>query len=54
MEISGHKTEAVYRRYDIISRQDLTTAAARMEHYLGTLSGTPKGVWPATSLYWRP
>ena len=36
MEISGHKTEAVYRRYDIISRQDLATAATKMEHYLGT------------------
>ncbi len=34
MAISGHKTEAVYRRYDIVSPQDLKIAAAKMEHYL--------------------
>ena len=40
MGISGHKTESVYRRYGIVSRQDLATAAARMEAYLGTISCT--------------
>jgi integrase len=34
MAISGHRTEAVYRRYDIVSQQDLKIAAAKMEHYL--------------------
>jgi integrase len=33
MAISGHKTEAVYRRYDIVSPQDLKIAATKMEHY---------------------
>ncbi len=50
MAISGHKTECVYRRYDIVAQRDLTNAAARMERYLeslsrdraGTLSGTPE------------
>jgi hypothetical protein len=34
MEISGHKTESVYRRYDIVSPQDMKLAAAKMENYL--------------------
>jgi integrase len=34
MEISGHRTEAVYRRYDIVSPQDLRMAAAKMDAYL--------------------
>jgi integrase len=38
MAISGHRTEAVYRRYDIISPRDLKLAAAKMESYLGGLS----------------
>lgn len=40
MEISGHKTEAVYRRYDIVSPQDIRLAAAKMENYFeGLKSG---------------
>jgi integrase len=34
MEISGHRTESVYRRYDIVSRRDLMSAAAKLERYL--------------------
>jgi integrase len=34
MSISGHKTEAVYRRYDIVSPEDLKIARAKMETYL--------------------
>ena len=48
MAISGHKTESIYRRYDIVAHRDLTDAAARMDLYFGTmkdqkgtLSGTP-------------
>ena len=53
MAISGHKTESIYRRYDIVAGRDLADAAARMERYLetvkppedskslGTLLGTP-------------
>jgi integrase len=37
MSISGHKTEAVYRRYDIVSPQDLKIAAAKLEAYIGGL-----------------
>lgn len=50
MAISGHKTESVYRRYDIVASRDLADAAVRMDRYLetqnhaqtGTLSGTPE------------
>jgi hypothetical protein len=42
MEISGHKTESVFRRYDIVSDQDLKLAAAKMETYLGGLERTPE------------
>jgi integrase len=34
MSITGHKTESVYRRYDIVSTRDLKQAANRMEGYL--------------------
>jgi integrase len=33
MGISGHRTESVYRRYDIVSKQDLCSAGVRMEGY---------------------
>jgi len=35
MSITGHRTESVYRRYDIVSRRDLQSAAAKMESYMG-------------------
>ena len=34
MKFSGDKTESVYRRYDIVSQQDMKLAAAKMENYL--------------------
>ena len=33
MKLTGHKTEAVYRRYAIVSRGDLQTAARRLDAY---------------------
>ena len=41
MEISGHRTESVYRRYDIVSAQDMKLAAARMENYFEALNRAP-------------
>lgn len=38
MKISGHLTEAVYRRYAIVSTKNLRDAGARLEQYMGTLS----------------
>jgi integrase len=39
MKITGHRTEAVYRRYTITSDADQRDAAVR----LGTFLGTPRG-----------
>jgi integrase len=35
MRISGHKTESVFRRYNIVSTDDLLDAAAKVDRYLG-------------------
>ena len=42
MAISGHLTDNVYRRYDIVSRRDLTNAAAKLESYLRLQPQTAK------------
>jgi integrase len=34
MEISGHKTESVYRRYDIVAERDLREAGEKLTAYL--------------------
>jgi len=35
MKISGHKTESVYRRYDIVSERDIDMAGEKLGEYLG-------------------
>jgi hypothetical protein len=45
MAISGHKTRAVFDRYNIVNDRDLTDAAVRMEQHLkklGILLGIPE------------
>lgn len=39
MEISGHKTRAVFERYNIVSGRDLRDAAAKLEAYLARKNG---------------
>jgi integrase len=38
MEYSGRRTESVYRRYDIVSAQDMKRAAVTMENYIEGLN----------------
>jgi hypothetical protein len=42
MRISGHRTESMYNRYNIVSERDLAGVKERMERFLSdTLSDTP-------------
>jgi len=34
MKLSGHKTDSIYRRYDIISDDDLTESMNRVQEHL--------------------
>jgi integrase len=38
MRISGHKTESMYNRYNIVSDRDVAEVKIRMENYLGKLA----------------
>ena len=41
MKLTGHKTEAVYRRYAIVAENDLREAGAKLAAELGTDAPTP-------------
>ncbi len=38
MQITGHLTESMYRRYNIVDDGDIRTAIRRTQQYLDTLS----------------
>jgi len=43
MAISGHRTRAVFERYNIVSGRDLKDAARKLENYLATQNGANSG-----------
>jgi len=40
MAISGHQTDSIFRRYDIVSHQDIQHAGEKLSRYL--LESAPK------------
>ena len=40
MAVTGHRTRAVFDRYDIISEADLASASLKLQGLMGTISGT--------------
>jgi integrase len=46
MKITGHKTEAIYRRYAIVNEQDLRDALQRMDAHRAAMAGTRGAVVP--------
>jgi integrase len=43
MSISGHKTENIYRRYDIVAERDLSDASTRMDVYFTAMKARLRG-----------
>ena len=41
MKLTGHKTEAVYRRYAIVAESDLREAGTKLAAALGTAAPSP-------------
>jgi hypothetical protein len=40
--ISGHKTENLYRRYDIVAERDFSDAATRLDQFFGQMKAESK------------
>jgi integrase len=46
MTITGHRIEAVYRRYAIVSSRDLADASRKLQAFTGTVAGTVDRIRP--------
>jgi hypothetical protein len=46
MKISGHKTRAVFDRYDIVTEDDVADAIERVSHHLAAQPRTAANVVP--------
>jgi hypothetical protein len=46
MQMTGHKTRTVFERYNIVSENDLTDAARRLDLATGTNTGTVAQIRP--------
>jgi integrase len=44
MQITGHKTAAIFQRYNITDERDLQAAMGRLENYLGERAAAPSNV----------
>ena len=42
MQITGHKTEAMYRRYSSVREQDIRAALVKTQDYIDTLPARPR------------
>jgi hypothetical protein len=49
MKISGHKTRAVFDRYDIVDEEDLTDAAAKIKAFRQTREDQKEGASPKST-----
>lgn len=49
MKLTGHKTEAVYRRYAIVSESDLSDGVKKLESLLRTDLSEPRKILPYTA-----
>ena len=46
MDVSGHKTRAVFDRYNIVDERDLRDAAVKLSRYLSAEFGHSLGIGP--------
>lgn len=50
MQLTGHKTRAVFERYHIVTAGDLSDAARRLDGYLSGQAVTSRAGWASVSV----
>jgi hypothetical protein len=54
MRLTGHKTRALFDRYDIVHESDLRAATAKLNALMGTSSGPTRKANPASQRRGKP